>query len=337
MNERLGVPLNESDPVMQLMPRVMIYSDPPDHTRLRALVSKAFTPRRVQALQPRIREIADHLLDAVDGSGRMDAIGDFAGPLPVAVITEMLGIPVDDREVFQRWSECIVSALNPVIGESILRRANQAVTEMTDYLRAVVRERRACPRDDLVSALIAAEEQGERLHEEEVYATCLILLIGGHETTTSAIGNGLLALLCNPEELRKVRDDPSLIDSTIEEVLRFEGPAQLAGRIALQDLELGGKVIRKGQPIILALGAANHDPEQFPDPERFDVSRHVDRHLAFGNGLHFCLGAPLARAEVQIALSTIVSRLNGIRLDMKAPRWKETLAVRGLKELPVRF
>ena len=317
--------------------QTMLTSDPPDHTRLRTLVSKAFTPNVVEEMRPHIQEIVDELLDAVQDAGRMDVIRDLAYPLPVIVIAEMLGVRPEDREHFKKWSGDIAVTLDPVVAPEALQRAQQSALELADYFRGVVEERRRNPRDDLISGLIAAEEQGDKLSEEELYATCMLLLIAGNETTTNLIGNGMLALLRNPDQLQKLRDDPSLIESAVEELLRYDSPVQATGRVATEDTEIGGKKIDKGDMLVTSLGAANRDPERFPDPDRLDITRQDNRHVAFGYGLHFCLGAPLARLEGQAAINTLLRRFPNLRLGTEAPEWRETITLRGLKSLPVAF
>ena len=317
--------------------QTMLTADPPDHTRLRTLVSKAFTPGAVEAMRPHIQEIVNDLLDKVQDNGRMDVISDLAYPLPVIVIAEMLGVPPQDRGRFKKWSNAIAVTLDPIVAPEALERAQQSAQELAEYFRGVVEERRRNPKHDLISALLAAEEQGDRLSEDDLYATCMLLLIAGNETTTNLIGNGMLALLRHPDQLQKLRDDPSLIESAVEELLRYDSPVQATGRVALEDMEIGGKKIAKGDMLVTHLGAANRDPERFPDPDRLDITRNDNRHLAFGYGLHFCLGAPLARIEGQISLSTILRRFPGLRLETEAPERRETITLRGLKSLPVVF
>jgi pimeloyl-[acyl-carrier protein] synthase len=318
----------------ETLSRTILFEDPPDHTRLRALVSKAFTPRAVEALRPRIQELVEGLLDAARARGRMDAIRDLAIPLPVLVIAEMLGVPPQDRDLFKRWSGNVAEGLEPVFDKAVIRRADQTTSEVIDYFRAIIRRRRAEPGEDLVSRLVAAEEAGDRLDETEMLAFCLLLLVAGNETTTNLIGNGLLALLRHPNQLRRLRDEPALAERAVEELLRYDSPVQLTGRVALEDLEIGGKRIAKNEFIIPLTGAANHDPAQFSDPDRLDIARQDNRHLAFGLGIHFCLGAPLARAEGQIAFRALVERLPKIML-IGPPRWRRTMTLRGLQSLPV--
>jgi hypothetical protein len=316
----------------------MLFRDPPDHTRLRALVSKAFTPRVVEAMRPHIQQIVDDLIDAVRDAKAMDVITDLAYPLPVTVICEMLGVPVGERREFRQWSFDIGRSLDAIAMPSdpgVVERGNAARHALTDYFRTLVAERRARPRPDLLSALIAAEEAGDRLSEGELLATCVLLFVAGHETTVNLIGNGLLVLLRHPDALRSLRDDASLIAGAVEELLRYDGPVQRTGRIANMDTEIDGHKIADGTLVLGLIGAANHDPAQFPEPERLDFRRADNRHLAFGGGTHFCLGAPLARVEGQIALLTLARRLSGLALRVAAPEWRESATLRGLRSLPV--
>ena len=315
----------------------MLGSDPPEHTRLRGLVSKAFTPRVVEAMRPHIQEIVDSLLDDVQESGRMDIIGDLAYPLPVIVIAEMLGVPPEDRDDFKRWSDDIVATLGPLAAPEVIEQARISIQEMADYFNAVIAERRREPREDLLSGLIAAEERGEVLSEEELLATCILLLAAGNETTTNLIGNGMLALLRHPDQLEKLRDQPSLTDSAIEEFLRYDGPVQSTARVATEQLEIRGTTIEEAQLVIALLGAANRDPEQFPNPDELDIARQPNQHIAFGQGLHFCLGSPLARMEGQIAFETLLRRMPNPRLESEEIEWGGSFILRGLKRLPIAF
>jgi cytochrome P450 len=269
----------------------------------------------------------------------MDVIEDLAYPLPVRVISEMLGVPPEDHTTFRGWSHELARSLdpNPFPSTETIDRLKAALDAFDEYFRGLIAERRRSPRDDLVSSLIEAEEKGDRLSEAELLATLRLLLVAGHETTVNLIGNGTLALLRHPQQLQLLRDDPSLAASAVEEVLRYDPPVQLTGRIALEDIEIAGVTVQKGLGVVLLLGAANRDPDRFPDPERFDVTRNDDNHLAFGFGPHFCLGAPLARLEGQAALSTLVRRFQGLALQVEEPQYKENIVLRGLAALPVRF
>jgi pimeloyl-[acyl-carrier protein] synthase len=318
----------------------MLHKDPPDHTRLRGLVNKAFTPRVVDRLRPNIQQIVDALIDRVRDTGRTELIEDLAYPLPVTVICEMVGVPVGDRERFKQWSLDVarsldVGVMNP--DPVLIEQSNRARRDLAGYFRELIAERRQRPRDDLMTGLIAAEEQGDVLSEGELIATLILLFIAGHETTVNLIGNGVLALLRNPDELRRLQDDPGLIESAVEELLRYDGPVQRTARTANADVTISGHPVQAGQMVVALLGAANRDPAHFPDPDRLDVARSENRHLAFGWGIHFCLGAPLARLEGQIAIATLFRRLPGLRLATDKVEWRETSVLRGLKALPLEF
>ena len=314
--------------------------DPPDHTRLRGLVSKAFTPRVVEGLRPRIQQIVDGLLDGVTARGSMDLIEEFAYPIPVIVICEMLGVPVEDHERFKGWSLDIARGLDLIwLGpeSEVGRRSVAARQSLAEYFRGLIAQRRAAPRGDLLSGLIAAEEAGDKLNEVELLATCILLLIAGHETTVNLIGNGTLALLRHRDQLQRLQRDPGLIAGAIEELLRFDGPGQRTARIPSEDIVIGGRTIAKGEMVMPFIGAADRDPVQFPDPDRLDIGRADNRHIAFGWGIHFCLGAPLARIEGQIAISTLVRRMPKLELATAQPEYRQSLTLRGLKALPVSF
>jgi pimeloyl-[acyl-carrier protein] synthase len=324
-------------PLLEMQTKWMLLLDPPDHTRLRTLVNKAFTPRVVEGLRPRIQEIVDSLLDDVQSAGGMDLIAELAYPLPVIVIAELLGVPTEDRDKFKGWSRDLARTLDPIVTPEIIEAGNNATLAFIDYFRVLVAKRRKGPREDLISGLIAAEEQGDRLSEEELLATCVLLFGAGHETTMNLIGNGTTALLRHPDQLAKLQQDPELIQSAVEEFLRYDGPVQMTARTALEDVEIDGKIIPKGQQAIIVLGAANRDPAQFPDPDRLDLTRKDSRHIAFSQGIHHCLGAPLARVEAQIAINTLLRRMPALWLQSEDLEWRETVTLRGLKALPVAF
>jgi cytochrome P450 len=318
----------------------MLDRDPPDHTRLRSLVSKAFTPRVVETLRPRIQQVVDDLLARVEGTGSMDLIEQFAYPIPVIVICEMLGVPVEDHQQFKSWGLDIARGLDATllpIDSDVGPRSMSARRALSDYFRELIARRRASPRADLLSGLIVAEEAGDKLNEEELLATCILLLVAGHETTVNLIGNGTLALLRNPDQLRLLRENPGLIGSAVEELLRYDGPVQRSARIPSEDVTIGGRTIGKGEMVMPFIGAADRDPAQFPDPDRLDITRTDNRHIAFGWGIHFCLGAPLARVEGQIAINALVQRLPRLALATEAPEHRLSLTLRGLKTLPVAF
>jgi cytochrome P450 len=318
----------------------MLDRDPPDHTRLRGLVSKAFTPRALEGLRPHIQQIVDGLLDEAQRRGSMDLIEEFAYPLPVRVICEMLGVPVKDHERFKQWGLDIARGLDAIMlppDSDVAVRSIAGRRALSNYFRELIAERRAAPRDDMLSALIAAEEAGDKLNEDELLATCILLLVAGHETTVNLIGNGTLALLRHPAELRKLRENPGLITTAVEELLRFDGPVQRTARIPSEDITIGGVTIGKGEMVMPFLGAADRDPAQFPDPDRLDITRADNRHIAFGMGIHFCLGAPLARMEGQIAINTLLARLPRLALATDRPKFRQSLTLRGLETLPVSF
>ncbi|HEX8538278.1 MAG TPA: cytochrome P450 [Cystobacter sp.] len=314
----------------------MLSADPPDHTRLRTIVSKAFTPRRVEELRPRVTAIAQRLLDAAKPQGRMDLLDAFAFPLPVTVIAEMLGVPTEDQDQFREWTNLIISPpLNGDVGP--IQRAGM---QFLQYFQQLMARRRAEPRDDLLTALMMAEEQGDRLSPMELVSMLFLLLVAGHETTVNLMGNGVWALLKHPEQLERLRANPALMESAVEEMLRYRGPVETTTyRWAIQDTELHGQVIPAGEAVHASLLAADHDPAQFPEPERFDITREPNRHIAFGFGIHFCLGAPLARLEATVALNLLLERMPRLRLavDERELRWRDGILVHGLQRLPVAF
>jgi cytochrome P450 len=318
--------------------QTMLTADAPAHTRLRGLVSKAFTMRAVDAMRPRIQQIVDEILDAAQAKGSMDIIWDLGYPLPVIVIAELLGVPPERRDDFKRWSDDIVATLGgPIVAPEVAERGMKSAIEMAEFFHVVIEERRREPKDDLLSALIAAEERGEVLSEEELLATCILLLAAGNETTTNLIGNGMLALLRNPEQLALLQSNLSLVEPAVEELLRYDGPVQGTARVALEDVEIGGQSIEEGQLVLTLLGAANHDPALFTDPDELDITRQDNRHVAFGYGIHFCLGAPLARMEGQIAFRSLLERFRNLRLADDDVEWGGSFILRGLKKLLITF
>ncbi|MSP21965.1 MAG: cytochrome P450 [Dehalococcoidia bacterium] len=314
----------------------MLVLDPPDHTRLRSLASQAFTPRAVAALQPRIEEIARGLLDEVGDASEFDLMASFANQLPVIVIAEMLGVPPEDRGSFKAWSNGVAEGLRFDPTGERFRQMRGALAALTGYLAGIVAERRREPRADLISALVAAEEQGGRLSESEILSTLRLLLVAGNETTTNLIGNGTLALLRHPAELAKLRGDHSLLPAAIEEMLRYDSPVQAVRRIAMRDFEVQGRVIRAGDPVVCLLGAANRDPRAFEAPSDFRIERDSGHPVAFGHGIHYCLGAPLARLEGAIAFRVLLERYASIELAPPGVWWRDTGSLRGLARLPVR-
>lgn len=317
--------------------RPFLFQDPPDHTRLRRLVNHAFSAKTVEAMRPRVQEIVDELLDKVEAKGSMEAITDLAYPLPVAVICEMLGVPKEDQPIFGGWSEELAKSLDPSIGQpdDVIARRVKAVQDSRAYFRELAAERRKKPGADLLSALIAAEDEGDKLSEGELLSTCTLLLIAGHETTVNLIGNGVLQLLQHPDELARFRADPGLAPGVVEEVLRYDPPVQFDGRICVETAEIGGATINAGDFVMQLIGAANRDTSVFEDPGRFDITRNSTNHIAFGYGIHFCLGAPLARLEGQIALRSLVQRFPSLRLESEELRYKDQITIRGLAELRV--
>jgi cytochrome P450 len=314
----------------------MLFSDPPDHTRLRGLVSKAFTPRTVEALRPHIERLADEVLDTL-GTGEVDVMTSLAFPLPVSVIGEMLGVPPADRHQFQRLVRASAAALEPYVSTELLDTANEATLEMEDYFRHLVAERRKAPTDDLLSQLIAVEDGGDQLSTQELLTTAILLFAAGFETTTNLIGNGLLALLRHPGELDRLRRDPLLLPSAVEELLRYDSPVQVNGRIAGDDIEIDGHAFPAGATLLVLQGAANRDPRRFPDPDRLDVGRSDGASMSFGTGIHFCLGAALARVEGQVVFGRLLDRYQSIELLDDNPRYRDSITLRGLAELPVRL
>jgi cytochrome P450 len=313
----------------------LLRADPPDHTRLRALVSKAFTPRMVEGLRPRVAAMAGALLDAAASREEIDLIDHYAFPLSITVITEMLGLSYDGRDQLKQWAAILVAALECKRTMDIYGPAMQASAEIFAFFHEQIEEQRRHPRLGILSELLAVHELGDRLSEPELIVTCTLLLIAGHDTTVNLIGNGMLALLRNPGQFELLHDQPGLIQSAVEEFLRFDSSSQMASRIAHEDVEVGGKLIRMGQPVNLLIGSANHDPDYFTDPDRLDIQRRDNRHLAFGHGIHFCLGAPLARLEAQVAIPLLLSRRPTMRLLADEPPRRQTIGFRGLAHLPV--
>jgi cytochrome P450 len=318
--------------------RSMIGADPPEHTRLRRLVSKAFTARRVEGLRPRVQEITDALLDRITPRGSAELVGEFALPLPVTVIGELLGVPEAERDRFRSWTDEMLD--RPFDPGSDMARVTAARERMHGYLADLVATKRAHPADDLLTDLVEATDEGERLDAQELLAMTFLLLIAGYVTTVSLIGNGTLALLRHPDQLARLRADPSLVPQAVEELLRFDGPVNPGlTRYALEDLEIGGVPIPRGDMVLLAIAAADRDPDRFPAPDRLDVGSADPGHLAFGHGVHYCLGAPLARLEGQVAFTALLTRLPELALAVPEDqlRWTGGGVLRGLRELPVTF
>jgi cytochrome P450 len=320
----------------------LIFQDPPRQTKLRNLIMRAFTPRSIAGLEPRIRELSRELLNETIERGEMDLTADYSVPLPLMVIAEMLGIPIRDRPQFKRWADAILDLSNTISGGEeaarVGRNFGEATVEMKSYLTGLLEERRAAPKDDLLTRLVQAEMDGERLTEEEILGFFQLLLLAGSETTTNLISNAILCFVEHPAELDRLRASPALLPSAIEEVLRYRSPVQVVFRAMKRDVEIHGQVIPEGKLVLVAIGSANRDPRQFEDPGRFEVGRDPNVHLAFGHGIHFCIGAPLARLEARIAIPDLLSRLKGFRLASDAP-WQPRSAfhVHGPTRLPIRF
>ena len=335
MTKRRGAEIFD-EPVFQTMSRQMLVLDPPDHTRLRGLVVKAFTARRIDEMRPRIQELVDQQIDQVADQGGMDVIRDFAHPLPTNVICDMLGIPPEDRGPFVETSRISGRLLDPMqMSEKELAHANENDRYLRDYFQRLFALRRREPGDDLTTLLVQVEDEGGRLSDEELSANVILLFGAGHETTVNLIGNGLLALHRHPDQLRKLKADPSLMANAVEELLRYDSSVQMTSRTAFEDVEICGVPVAKGEAVITVLGAANRDPAAFPDPDALDITRPGVKPLSFGGGIHFCLGAQLARIEAEIALATLFRRLPALELvELEEPDWRPTFTLRGLKTMP---
>ncbi len=315
----------------------LISSDPPRHTKLRSLVSRAFTPKRVEEMGPRIREIAEELVSEFSSKNSFDLVEDFSGQLPVIVIAELLGIPAEDRSKFKKWSDQLVSGARDDFSEGEEGYSEPQIA-MGMYFNDIIQQKREKPGDDLISSLLEAEVDGQKLNPYELLGFCVLLLVAGNETTTNLITNTVLTLDRNPEKYEEVLKDPSLVPPMLEEVLRYRSPVQSMFRACEKDTELAGKKIGQGETVIAWIGSANHDPEEFPDPENFDVHRSPNRHIAFGEGIHFCLGAPLARLEARIAMEVLNSRLGKLKVDREATLEPVGgIVVYGVRKLPVSF
>jgi pimeloyl-[acyl-carrier protein] synthase len=330
--------LSALNPIATVMVKQMLFMDAPAHTRLRGLASAAFTPQRIAALRSHIQEIAESLIDKVQERGGMDIIADFAAPLPAIVTAEMLGVPTDDHVNLKKWSADFAEMLgnfqhNPDRVSRVLASTNNLVT----YFQEAIKGMREHPKEGLIHSLMTAEMDGDRLSEEEIVANCIVTMVGGQETTTNLIGSGLFTLLRNRDQFRQLLDNRDIISSAVEELLRYESPSQHTGRIAREDVDLGGKKIRKGQAVMAIMAAANRDPQRFPDPDRLILDRKDNKHLAFGWSSHFCFGAPLARMEGQISFEVLLRRLKNLELTSEPLTWRENSGLRGLTALPVTF
>jgi len=330
--------LSALNPIAKVMVKQMLFMDAPMHTRLRGLASAAFTPAKVEVLRGHIQEIANDLLDRVQTRGRMDVIAEFAAPLPAIVTAEMLGVPTEDHADLKKWSADFAEMLgNFQHNPDRIHRVLESTNNLTTYFQKAINRMREHPREGLIHSLMTAELNGDRLTDEEIVANCIVTMVGGQETTTNLIGNGLLTLMRNPEKLVQLRDNSRLIPSAVEELLRYESPSQHTGRIAREDVQIGDKQIRKGQAVMAVMAAANRDPERFSDPDELILDRADNKHLAFGWSSHFCFGAPLARMEGQIAFETILRRLPTLKLVPGHLTWRNNSGLRGLIGLPVTF
>ena len=337
--EELGLPPVRDDlkPFRKLGDNSMFDKEPPEHTRLKSLVHKVFTPRRVEQLRGRLQLLTDDLLDKVEARGRMDLLEDFATPLPVTVIAELLGVPEADRHKLRPWSQNIVAMYELDHTPEQERAAVQAAVEFSDYLRYLARKRRENPTGDLITALALVEEEGDRLTEDELISTCVLLLNAGHEATVNVIGNGMLALLHHPAQWQMLRDNPALVPQAVEEMMRYDTPLQLFRRWVLEDLTYQGIELKQGTEVALMFGSANRDPAVFANPATFDITRQENPHISFGGGVHYCLGAPLARLELQIAIHTLITRFPRLCIDGPDPEYRPAYVIRGLKSFPVTF
>jgi pimeloyl-[acyl-carrier protein] synthase len=334
--EALGLP--SLGPVADVMARQMLFLDAPAHTRLRKLCMSAFTPRRVEAMEATVQAIANRLIDEHAPRGEMELIADFAEPFPAVVTAGLLGVPLEDHRALKAWSATFAEMLgNFQHNPDRIRDVLKCVADMTGYFRDAIREQEKNPRDGLIRSLMDAEVDGERLDEDEVIANTIVTMVGGQETTTNLIGNGLLTLIRQPDKLRQLRDDPGIIGTAVEELLRFETPSQHTARICPEDTMMGGKLIRKGEAVMAVMAAGNRDPDRFPDPDTLDLTRTDNRHLAFGWAAHFCFGAALARMEARIAFTALLGRLDDIRVTSDRLEWRTNSGLRGLKALPIAF
>lgn len=327
---------SERKPMFDILQYWMVFNDPPDHTRLRGLVNRAFTPKAVADLRPRIEQVVAAQIDEIRDLGSVDLIRDFAFPIPAVVIAEMMGVPSDERHLFKEWSDSIMALVFGAAGvEGRREQAQASMMELVAYLQDLVTHFRVHPAKNLIGDLIGAQEADDRLSDEEIVSTCTLVLFGGHETTTNLIGNGTRALLQFPGQYDRLVNDPNLLSTAIEELLRFDGPSKMEVRRAIADIELRGKTIREGDQVYFVQSAANRDPEQFPNPNELDIGRDPNRHCGFGFGIHYCMGAPIARLEGSIAIDALIRSLPGLRIGDEAEIWHPTLISRGMQSFPV--
>ena len=339
MPQGFRTPMAEDDPMVAAMleMRPFLFRDPPDHTRLRGLVSKAFTPKVVESLRARTQQVVDELLDAAMEAGTVDLLEEFAYPLPVRIICDLLGVPLEDQDRFKVWSNALARGLDPdfLLTPEIIEARSQGVLQFAQYFFELLADRRSHPGEDLLSRLVQAEDGGTVLSEAEMLSTCILLLVAGHETTVNLIAGGALALLRNPDQFDRFRNEPALTRSGVEEMLRYVSPVQLTGRALTEDCTFGDVEFEAGDFAMLLIASANRDPDQFDDPERFDITRTPNNHLGFGFGVHHCLGAPLARMEAQVALTALVNRAPHLALATDEVRYKTNVVLRGMEALPV--
>ena len=326
--------MREASPAAAMVPRLLLFMDPPDHTRLRGLVSAAFTRGAVEQLRPRIAELAEEMLAAAREAGGFDLVTDFAYPLPVTVIAELLGVPVADHDRFGAWARDLIALLGQDSSAEVADRADAAVLAFNEYFTALADERKRSPRDDLLTHMVETEVEGERLATEELLATCILLLLAGHETTANLISIGTLALLRHPDVLQRLRGDPSLVPTCVEELLRFDSPVQATARTTMEPIEIAGQEIEAGQRVMLLLGCANRDPDTFDRADELVPERRPNPHIGLGGGIHFCLGAPLARLEARVVFEALVG-LDKLELACDEVSWRASFAIRGLESLPV--
>ncbi len=324
-------------PFQRAMRNWIVLLNPPDHTRLRNLLNKSFTPRVIARIDERVAEIADELLDDVLQKREVDLMREYTNPLPMLVVAGQLGVPKEDRPRIKLWSDAIANAMDPIKGYAYRAQGDKATLEMFAYLREVVEDRKKSPREDLLSLMITAEEAGDRLSMEELLATSMLLLFAGNETTTGLLGNSIAALLDNRDQEELLRERPSIMPTAVEEFLRYETPSHTTGRVLAEAMEIGGKHLKKGARVICILGAANRDPAMFEDPDILDLRREDNKHIAFGTGVHFCLGNHLARLEARIALGRLLERTKHFELTERNIQWRDTVALRGPKALPMRL
>jgi cytochrome P450 len=327
----------ERGPTFEVLRHWMVFNDPPRHSRLRQLVSAAFTPRAIELLRPRVEKVVDGLLDDLEGHDEIDLIGDFAYPIPATIIAEMMGVPEEDRPRFKDWSDCIMALVFGAKGERDRRaRAQRGLLDLCGYLHSLVARFRARPEENLITSLIEARDADDSLTDEEIVATCTLLLFGGHETTTNLIGNGTRTLLEHPDQLARFRAEPALLQSAVEELLRFDGPSKLEVRRVAQDMDFGGRAFREGQQVLLLQASANRDPDVFPAPDTLDLERHPNRHIGFGFGIHYCLGASVARLEGSVGLRKLFDRFPDLAPADEPPTWHPLLVSRGMSRFAVR-